>query len=110
MWAIEGGLNEESKMKSVFGDSFAAGGDGSLGCDCWRWRVLRTRNFEGDVWKLLSEMVRSETNGLKALIRDATGSSVIVEEWVVLGFDRIRLEYRDMSSKMSFRVGLSGLT
>lgn len=45
---MDGGLNEESKMKSVRGDSSLVGGWGSCGVRFVGWTVFSTLNFEPD--------------------------------------------------------------
>lgn len=51
---MDGGLKEESRMKSVFGESLSDDGEGSCGVGLEGATVFSTRNLEPDDRKLSS--------------------------------------------------------
>lgn len=88
-----GGLNEESKMKSVRGESDADPVEGSCGNGVDECIDFNTRNFDLDDWKLLKAEPNSPTKGLKFASVEAMASSVIVHERSLL-YAMIGLSHR----------------
>lgn len=73
---MDGGLNEESRMKRVLGDS-ATGAVGSCGCVLEGWTVRNIRNFDSEFWKPFIADPRSLTRVRRDARLDAIAAAIV---------------------------------
>ena len=76
LWAIEGGLKDESSMNNVLGDSLSNSvGTSSVGSGVCT--VFSTLNLESDSWKVFNAEPIVLTKDLRAAVRDAISSVML---------------------------------